>query len=181
VTVQAARAAAKRRSRNVALTALRVSGRVLYERVARPMAHTLEDVPCSPDAITPEWLTAAICAKTPGAIVTNIVVERASAGTHERHRLHVTYNEVGRRAGLPASIFTKSLPSIVTRMIAGFNGHARIEGRFYSEVRPLLEIEAPISIPPMTGRLLPRSTSSRISSRPNPLPFAATRLTSHAR
>jgi hypothetical protein len=144
VTVQAARAAAKRRSRNVALTALRVSGRVLYERVARPMAHTLEDVPCSPDAITPEWLTAAICAKTPGAIVTNIVVERASAGTHERHRLHVTYNEVGRRAGLPASIFTKSLPSIVTRMIAGFNGHARIEGRFYSEVRPLLEIEAPI-------------------------------------
>jgi hypothetical protein len=29
-------------------------------------------------------------------------------------------------------------------MIAGFNGHARIEGRFYSEVRPLLEIEAPI-------------------------------------
>jgi len=68
------------------------------------MAHTLEDVPCSPDAITPEWLTAAICAKTPGAIVTNVVVERSSAGTHERHRLLVTYNEVGRRAGLPASI-----------------------------------------------------------------------------
>ena len=29
-------------------------------------------------------------------------------------------------------------------MIAGFNGHARVEGRFYSEVRPLLNIEAPV-------------------------------------
>jgi hypothetical protein len=144
VTTQAARTAPKRKSRNVALTALRVSGRVIFERVARPMAHTLEDVPCSPYAITPEWLTAAICAKTPDAIVTSVLVERSSAGTHERHRLHVTYNQAGSQAGLPPSIFTKSLPSIVTRMIAGFNGHARIEGRFYSEVRPLLEIEAPV-------------------------------------
>jgi hypothetical protein len=133
----------KGRSRNVALTALKVGGRVLFERVARPMARTLEDVPCSTHAITPEWLTAALCAKTPGAVVTRVVVEPASAGTHERHRLRVSYNEAGHRGGLPASIFTKSLPSIVTRMIAGFNGHARIEGRFYSEVRPLLEIEAP--------------------------------------
>jgi hypothetical protein len=144
VTIHASRTTAKRKSRNVALTALRVSGRVPYERVARPMAHTLEDVPRSPYAITPEWLTATICAETPGAIVTDIVVERSSAGTHERHRLRATYNEVGHQAGLPASIFTKSLPSVVTRMIAGFNGHARIEGRFYSKVRPLLEIEAPI-------------------------------------
>jgi aminoglycoside phosphotransferase (APT) family kinase protein len=132
-----------RRSRNVALTALRVGSRVLFERMARPMAYTLEDVPCSPYAITPAWLTAALCARTPSATVTRVAVEQASAGTHERHRLRVSYNEAGQRAGLPASIFTKSLPSIVTRMIAGFNGHARIEGHFYSDVRPLLEIEAP--------------------------------------
>jgi len=138
------RTKSKGESRNVALTALRVSGRVLVERVMRPMARSLEDVPCSPYAITPEWLTAALCAKTPSAIVTGVIVEQASAGTHERHRLRVSYNEAGQLAGLPASIFTKSLPSIVTRMVAGFNGHARIEGRFYSEVRPLLEIEAPI-------------------------------------
>ena len=107
MTIQAARTVPKRKSRNVALTALRVSGRVIFERVARPMAHTLEDVPCSPHAITPEWLTAAICGKTPDAIVTSVLVERSSAGTHERHRLHVTYNQAGSQAGLPPSIFTK--------------------------------------------------------------------------
>ena len=44
MTIHASRTTAKRKSRNVALTALRVSGRVLYERVARPMAHTLEEI-----------------------------------------------------------------------------------------------------------------------------------------
>jgi hypothetical protein len=130
-------------SRNVALAALRVGGRIIYERAMHPLARTLDDVPCSPNAITPEWLTAALCSQTPGATVTRVVVEAVSAGTQERHRLHVEYNEAGRRAGLPAAIFTKSLPSFVTRMIAGFSGHARVEGGFYMHVRPLIEIEAP--------------------------------------
>jgi hypothetical protein len=88
-------------------------------------------------------LTAAICSHVPNAVVTGVVVEPVSAGTQERHRLHVAYNEVGQGAGLPTSIFTKSLPSFVTRMVAGFGGHARVEGGFYRDVRPLLRIEAP--------------------------------------
>jgi aminoglycoside phosphotransferase (APT) family kinase protein len=127
-----------------ALAALKISGRVAFERLVRPKARRAEDVPCSPDAITPEWLTAVLCQKVPDAVVTGVVVKPASAGTHERHQLIVTYNEAGRRAGLPASIFTKSLPSVVTRMIGGFNGTARVEGRFYTQLRPQLEIEAPI-------------------------------------
>jgi hypothetical protein len=35
------------------------------------------------------------------------------------------------------------LPSFVTRMVAGFGGHARVEGGFYLHIRPLLPIEAP--------------------------------------
>lgn len=132
------------RTKNVALAALRIGGRVAYEKVARPMARRAEDVPCSPYAVTPEWLTAVICAGVHGAAVTQVEVIPASAGTHERHRLVLVYNEDGRRAGLPTSIFTKSLPSIVTRMIGGFNGTARVEGSFYTQLRPLIEIEAPI-------------------------------------
>src|SRR5215468_5793862 len=127
-----------------ALAALKIGGRVAFERLVRPKARRAEDVPCSPNAITPEWLTAILCQKVPDAVVTGVVVKPASAGTHERHQLIVTYNEAGRRAGLPASIFTKSLPSVVTRMIGGFNGTARVEGRFYTQLRPQLEIEAPI-------------------------------------
>jgi aminoglycoside phosphotransferase (APT) family kinase protein len=127
-----------------ALAALKIGGRVAFERLVRPKARRLEDVPCSPEAITPEWLTAVLCQKVPEAVVTGVVVKPASAGTHERHQLIVSYNEAGQRAGLPRSMFTKSLPSVVTRMIGGFNGTARAEGRFYMQLRPQLEIEAPI-------------------------------------
>ena len=132
------------RSTATALAALKIGGRVAYERLARPKARRFDDVPCSPYAVTAEWLTAVLCSKTPGAIVTQVDVQPASAGTHERHRLKVSYNEEGRRAGLPVSIFTKSLPSIVTRMIGGFNGTARVEGSFFTQIRPQLEIEAPL-------------------------------------
>jgi hypothetical protein len=132
------------RSTNTALAALKIGGRVAYERLARPKARHFDDVPCSPYAVTAEWLTAVLCGKTPGAVVTGVEVKPASAGTHERHQLKVSYNEEGRRAGLPKSIFTKSLPSIVTRMIGGFNGTARAEGNFYTQIRPQLEIEAPL-------------------------------------
>lgn len=132
------------RSTSTALAALKIGGRVAYERLARPKARHFDDVPCSPYAVTAEWLTAVLCGKTPGAIVTGVEVKPASAGTHERHQLKVSYNEEGSRAGLPTSIFTKSLPSIVTRMIGGFNGTARAEGNFYTQIRPQLEIEAPL-------------------------------------
>jgi aminoglycoside phosphotransferase (APT) family kinase protein len=131
-------------STDTALAALKISGRVAYERLTRPKARQFDDVPCSPYAVTAEWLTAVLCNKTPGAIVTQVDVKPASAGTHERHQLKVSYNEEGRRAGLPVSIFTKSLPSIVTRMIGGFNGTARVEGSFFTQIRPQLEIEAPL-------------------------------------
>src|SRR6202522_3709644 len=104
-------------STGIALGALKIGGRAGFERLARPKAGRLEDVPCSPYAITPEWLTAVLCGKNPGAMVTHVEVKPASAGTHERHQLIVSYNEEGRRAALPVSIFTKSLPSVVTRMI----------------------------------------------------------------
>jgi aminoglycoside phosphotransferase (APT) family kinase protein len=128
-----------------ALAALKIGGRVAFERLVRPKARQRDDVPCSPGAITTEWLTAVLCDKVPGAVVTQVEVKPASAGTHERHRLVVAYNERGRRAGLPGSMFTKSLPSVVTRMIGGFNGTARAEGRFYMQLRPQLEIEAPVA------------------------------------
>ena len=127
-----------------ALAALKIGGRVAFERLVRPKAWQRDDVPCSPGAITTEWLTAVLCDKVPGATVTQVEVKPASAGTHERHRLVVTYNEQGRQAGLPGSMFTKSLPSVVTRMIGGFNGTARAEGSFYTQLRRQLEIEAPV-------------------------------------
>ncbi len=131
-------------SSTTALAALKIGGRVAFEHLVRPKARRREDVPCSPRAITPEWLTAVLCEKHPGAMVTRVDDQVGQRGTHERHQLVVTYNEAGLRAGLPSSIFTKSLPSVVTRMIGGFNGTARVEGQFFMQLRPLLQIEAPV-------------------------------------
>src|SRR5258708_30029297 len=131
-------------STGTALAALKIGGRVAFERLTRPKARRLDDVPCSPYAITVEWLTAVLCGKIPGAIVAHVEVKPASAGTHERHQVVVSYNEAGRRAALPVSILTKSLPSVVTRMIGGFNGTGRAEGNFYTQLRPQLQLEAPL-------------------------------------
>jgi hypothetical protein len=67
------------RSTNTALAALKIGGRVAYERLARPKARRFDDVPCTPYAVTPEWLTAVLCSKVPGAVVTDVEVKPASA------------------------------------------------------------------------------------------------------
>src|ERR1700716_83868 len=101
------------RSTNTALAALKIGGRVAYERLARPKARRFDDVPCSPYAVTAEWLTPVLCTTTPGATVARGDTRPGGAGTPELHRLKVSYNEEARSAALPVSIFTKSLPSIV--------------------------------------------------------------------
>jgi hypothetical protein len=53
-------------STDTALAALKIGGRVAYERLARPKARQFDDVPCTPYAVTPEWLTAVLCGKVPG-------------------------------------------------------------------------------------------------------------------
>jgi aminoglycoside phosphotransferase (APT) family kinase protein len=132
------------------MSALRIGGQVTYERIVRAKATRIEDVPGSPHAITPQWLTAALCKNHPSAEVTDFVVKSVSAGTHERHRLTIAYNEAGLQAGLPRTVFTKSSPTIVTRMICGYA--ARFEGRFYMQIRPMLDIEAPRAYHAATDR-----------------------------
>lgn len=99
-----------------------------------------DDVPTI-DAITRKWLTDVLCRGTPQAEVTDFIVHLASAGTHDRHRIALTYNAAGAAAGLPSSIFTKTLPTLDKRAMSGVV--ALRESYFYNKIRPLLEIEAP--------------------------------------
>lgn len=131
-------------STTTGLTAMRVGARLLCDRLTNPKATARDQVPTSVDAITPAWWTAVLCAEAPGAEVVSATAVSGSKGTHHRHRFALTYNEAGRNAGLPTAVFTKSLPTLVTRMIGGFNGTARAEGRFYTQIRPSLMIEAPL-------------------------------------
>jgi hypothetical protein len=102
------------------------------------------DVVPTVHAITVEWLNDVLRPELGPSRVTGFSIEDVSSGTHARHRIRLEYDDASRTAGLPPTLFTKSLPDVQTRMIAGVTGHARTEGNFYVQLRPEL---GPLEIP----------------------------------
>jgi Phosphotransferase enzyme family len=117
----------------------------LHERDARQAikAYRASDVPTSYAAITLEWLTDVLCAGAPGAEVTDFRFSEQDNGSTNRRRIYLTYNEAGRAAKLPASVFSKASHSLESRFNMGLCGAAHGEKMFYTKIRPLLAIEAP--------------------------------------
>ncbi|MCV7250640.1 phosphotransferase [Mycobacterium hackensackense] len=100
-------------------------------------------VPPSAEALTPEWLTAVLCSQVAGARVVDVTVSRGDNGTSARRALVVDYNDIGRQAGLPATLFTKSTATIGSRILLGVTGIAEGESVFYNNVRPGLTLRSP--------------------------------------
>lgn len=123
--------------------AARVARLMEEERLAHQPARRAGDPLPNVEAVTIEWLTDVVCRDHPGAHVVDFRIEHVSSGTHARHRLHLAYDEAGRRRGLPSTLFTKTLPTLQNRMVSGITGHARTEGKFYTELRPELSLEIP--------------------------------------
>lgn len=121
-----------------------LAGHVLKERV-RPVRPTdLSDVPASPDLLTEEYLTAALCAGVPGAEVTGFTVGGGSDGSTSRAALTVTYNNAGTAAALPVDVFTKATPKLTSRLITVPSGALLTEERFYNSLQPeLTDLETP--------------------------------------
>jgi hypothetical protein len=123
----------------------RIAGiKAAYEReqINPPKAVRLGDIPVSYEAITPEWMTAVLCAKIPSAAVTGLSLDAVDNGTSNRRRIFVEYNEAGRDARLPASVFCKATHDLVNRIVLSSTG-TYSEVAFYNRVRPLLDIDTP--------------------------------------
>lgn len=131
-------------SRNPVAAAIRVAGNLAYDRIARTRPTALTEIPGSARQITPEWMTAVLCGGRPGVRVIGLDIVHRTLGTHERCRIAITYDKPDEAAGLPTHVFTKTLPSLTTRMLVGFMGHARYEMLFYKQIRPDLAIETPL-------------------------------------
>lgn len=114
------------------------------ERVRGVPALSAEDVPRSPDDLSPEWLTAVLCVDAPHAWVRAVTAVGGSVGTTTRRALAVTYNDVGAAARLPTRLFVKCTTGLAQRAMLGLGGLIEGEPGFYNRVRPGLEIEAPI-------------------------------------
>lgn len=115
------------------------------ERAQRRVVTDLDEIPFSYELIGDAWLTRALCKGVPGAVVTGHTLDAPDEGTSNRRRIFLEYNEPGRRAGLPESVFCKATQSLESRYILGLNGCAHGEITFYNKIRPLLDIEAPLS------------------------------------
>lgn len=122
----------------------RVSSHIAREKIRRPGAPAdPSHVPCSADALTPEWLTAVLCRDVPGAEVLDVTVFGGSDGTSSRRSLSVAYNEAGTSAGLPQALFTKSTATLGSRILLGLTEIVDGEAQFYTDARPTLDLRSP--------------------------------------
>ncbi|MGH9037216.1 MAG: phosphotransferase [Acidimicrobiia bacterium] len=122
----------------------RIGAHVVKDRLQRSRPTTLAEVPLAPEALTPQWLTAALCRDIVGAEVVGVAVAGGSDGTTTRRTLRITYNEAGVRAGLPATVFAKSTPRFTSRLVCGLSGAVVSESEFYSTIRPKLDLDSPV-------------------------------------
>jgi thiamine kinase-like enzyme len=136
----------------------RTAFHVAEERVINPRPTTLCEVPPTPEHLTDEWLTLALCREIPGAKVVHHELGPRCDGTSSRRTLRVEFNEAGHEAGLNGWLFTKSGPGFMLRLVSAAVGLGGIESAFYAEVRPELTIEAPTTrysaYDPVTNRQL---------------------------
>jgi hypothetical protein len=122
----------------------KVASDLLRARIRHRHVHVAREIPGSLSELTCAWLTDVLCRDSPGARVLSFRFGAGSRGTHERRALILSYNELGERdPALPGSVFTKTLPTFLTRMLVGFMGHARYEMLFYTRIRPHLSIDTP--------------------------------------
>jgi hypothetical protein len=119
----------------------RMAVHTIWDYITRPIAKTIDDVPWCAEAISPDWLTAVLCGDVSGARVVKVEICGGDQGSSVRRQLKASYNEEGRNAGLPENLFCKTTPTVLTRLATGLS--AAGEARFYRQIRPELNIEAP--------------------------------------
>ncbi len=119
------------------------AGYELDKKNRRPPV-SAKDIPFAYEDITAEWLTAILCAGIEGAKVVAFSFDAPDIGSTSRQRIVVDYNQAGRDAGLPLSVFCKATHSLASRMATGFGNTAKAEVNFYNIARPLLDVEAPV-------------------------------------
>ena len=120
----------------------RMAVHTIWDYFTHPIAKTIDDVPWCAEAISADWLTAVLCRGIQGARVTSVEIRGGDQGSSVRRKIKATYNEEGKNAGLPEDLFCKTTPTVLTRLATGLS--AAGEARFYLQIRPELNIEAPI-------------------------------------
>lgn len=105
-----------------------------------------DELPLAYEDITPEWITATLGAAVAGAKAEALVLGPPDIGSSSRRKIHVTWNDVGKAAGLEDRLFCKSTFELPNRVVLGVSGGAYSETVFLRDIRPLYDIEAPVCL-----------------------------------
>ncbi len=112
------------------------------QSVCEPLL-SADRLPTSYEAITPAWMGHALANPYPAAAVVSLRLGDVDEGTSSRRRIFLEWNQAGKRAGLPTSVFCKGSLHLENRYMLALNGGIEAEVNFYNLVRPGLPIEAP--------------------------------------
>jgi len=113
----------------------------LWDNLVRPDISNPDDVPWHGEALTPLWLSSIVGGDVSGAEAISVNVVSGDNGSSARRIIAIDWNDKGQAAHLPERLFSKSTPTLAMRLSAGKS--APSEGRFLTDLRPLLPIEAP--------------------------------------
>lgn len=97
-------------------------------------------LPLKIEEVTTEWLSQALTEWYPGVEVTGLQIEEILNGSATKLRLHLDYNDEGRRQGLPASAWLKGG---FEQHVFGDTGSYIAEARFFSTWAQHLTIDIP--------------------------------------
>jgi hypothetical protein len=147
---------------SMTITFAEIKARFEEEQKGQRQPLTANDLPFTYEAITPQWLTAVLGRGISGAEVESHRLGPRDDGTSNRRLIELTWNDAGRAAGLPATVFCKGTQSLESRYMLGMNEGVQAEVNFYNVVRPRLAVNAP---EPLFARYDPRTLNSIIILR----------------
>jgi hypothetical protein len=84
-----------------------------------------------------------MCRNVIGGAVESFTLSERDDGSSNRRRIFLTYNDIGKKAGLPATVFCKAAETLENRIVLGVSLTALAEANFYNKVRERVEFEAP--------------------------------------
>lgn len=113
------------------------------EQASGRKAVNANEIPVSYDAVTPAWLTHVLCKEHPDARVVSHRLDTPDDGMTNRMRIFVEYNDAGRAAKLPGSVFCKASNTLDTRIANAKSGLIEGENAFYTQYREQLNVESP--------------------------------------
>lgn len=131
------------RKPNLLAVAARLGAHAMWDSLARPEAKKIDEVPRRIEAVTLEWLTAVLCKDALNARVVDHQFGPLTTGTTVRRQIRLKYEGNPGNADLPASVFAKSTPTFLNRMLHSLTATMESEAKFYRHIRPLLALEAP--------------------------------------